>query len=159
MAPSALIVCLGNICRSPMGEAVLSHVAKQRGIDLTVDSAGTAGYHVGEEPDERTVSTCRKHNIPINHEARQVTREDFDAFTYILASDESNLRNLESMRPKGSKAVVKLWGSYVDNKAIADPYYGGMNGFETVYQQCVRYSNALLDEMEGKSTTEKSSNL
>ncbi|KAI0348520.1 phosphotyrosine protein phosphatase [Trametopsis cervina] len=150
MAPSALVVCLGNICRSPMGEAVLRHVAKERGVDLTVDSAGTAGYHIGEEPDERTVATCRKHNVPIEHEARQVSTQDFHTFTYILASDESNLRNLERVRPANSKAIVKLWGSFVDNKPIADPYYGGIGGFEKVYEQCIRYSNALLDEIEGK---------
>ncbi|KAI0094785.1 phosphotyrosine protein phosphatase [Irpex rosettiformis] len=159
MAPSALIVCLGNICRSPMGEAVLRHVAKERGVDLTVDSAGTAAYHTGEEPDERTVATCRKHNVPIQHEARQVTKQDFDAFTYVLASDEANLRNLERIRPASSKAVLKLWGSYVDNRSIPDPYYGGINGFEKVYEQCVRYSNALLDEIQSKASTDQSSNL
>lgn len=97
--------------------------------------------------------------MPIEHEARQVSREDFKKFTYILASDEQNLRNLERIKPADSTATVRLWGSYVDDKAIADPYYGGLNGFETVYQQCIRYSNALLDEIEGKDVSKKSSNL
>ncbi|KAI0076236.1 phosphotyrosine protein phosphatase [Panus rudis PR-1116 ss-1] len=156
---SVLVVCLGNICRSPMGEAVLKHVAKQRGIDLKVDSAGTAGYHVGEEPDDRTVATCRKHGVPIKHEARQVQAEDFRTFTHILASDEQNLRNLNRMKPRDATAEVRLFGSYVDNQQIPDPYYGGINGFEQVYQQCVRYSNAFLDEVFGKNTTESNSNL
>ncbi|KAH8099426.1 phosphotyrosine protein phosphatase [Cristinia sonorae] len=164
MAPSALVVCLGNICRSPMGEAVLQHVAKQRGIDMVVDSAGTAGYHVGEEPDERTVATCRKYGVPIDSLARQVSAEDFRRFTHILASDENNLRNLERMKPKDATAEVRLFGSYDDGKAIADPYYGGIGGFERCYQQCVRYSNAFLDEVVGKESkasddTQQSSSL
>lgn len=134
-----------------MGEAVLKHVAKERGIDIHVESAGTAGYHVGEEPDDRTVAVCKKHGVPINHEARQVSAEDFKKFTHILASDEANLRALERMKPKDATAEVRLWGSYADNKAIADPYYGGMNGFEQVYKQCVEYSNAFLDQVVGNA--------
>lgn len=64
--------------------------------------------------------------MPIRHEARQVSQEDFRRFTHILASDEANLRNLDRMKPKDATATVRLWGSYVDDKAIADPYYGGM---------------------------------
>ncbi|KAJ3541970.1 hypothetical protein NM688_g6022 [Phlebia brevispora] len=150
--PSALVVCLGNICRSPMGEAVLKHVAKQRGIDMEVDSAGTAAYHVGEDPDERTVATCRKYKVPINHAARQVSKEDFRRFTHILASDEANLRNLNRMKPRGATAEVRLWGSYDDDNQIEDPYYGGLNGFEKAYEQCTRYSNAFLDEVFGKES-------
>ncbi|KII93789.1 hypothetical protein PLICRDRAFT_49806 [Plicaturopsis crispa FD-325 SS-3] len=152
MAVSVLVVCLGNICRSPMGEAVLKDIATKRGhSDITVASAGTAGYHVGEEPDERTTATCKKHNVPISHEAQQVSPSDFVTYTHILASDEANLRSLEKMKPKNCTAVVKLWGSYLDNKPIPDPYYGGLNGFEQVYEQCVRLSNAFLDDVFGKA--------
>ncbi|KZT37408.1 LMWPc-domain-containing protein [Sistotremastrum suecicum HHB10207 ss-3] len=158
MPTSVLIVCLGNICRSPMGEAVLKEVAKQRGLDVSVQSAGTAGYHVGEEPDERlvrylnrTVATCKKHNIPINHEAQQVGREDFRTFDYILGSDANNVRDLERLKPKDAKATVALWGSFDDGRPIADPYYGGIDGFERCYQQCVRYSNAFLDQAFGEA--------
>lgn len=150
MAISVLVVCLGNICRSPMGEAVLKHVAEQRGIDIHVDSAGTAAYHVGEDPDDRTIATCRKHKISIKHKARKVKKEDFTDFTHILASDESNLSNLEYMKPDVSTAEVRLWGSYLDGKPIGDPYYGGQDGFEEVYQQCVKYSNAFLDAVTEK---------
>ncbi|VDC01887.1 unnamed protein product [Peniophora sp. CBMAI 1063] len=150
--PKVLVVCLGNICRSPMGEAVLRHVAKERGVQIEVDSCGTAGYHIGEEPDERTVSTCRKYNVPIEHEARQVHRQDFYRFTHLLASDENNLRNLNSIRPKDATAEVKLWGSYLDGKPIADPYYGGINGFEKVYDQCTKLSHAFLDSLSSPSS-------
>ncbi|KAI8981253.1 phosphotyrosine protein phosphatase [Trametes punicea] len=150
--PSVLVVCLGNICRSPMGEAVLRHVAKERGIDLTVDSAGTSNYHIGEDPDDRTVATCRKFKVPIKHAARQVQPEDFRQFTHILAADEANLRSLNRMKPRDATAEVRLWGSYLDNEPIGDPYYGGMKDFEEVYHQCVKLSNAFLDEVIGQST-------
>ncbi|PIL31559.1 hypothetical protein GSI_06261 [Ganoderma sinense ZZ0214-1] len=149
---SVLVVCLGNICRSPMGEAVLKHVAKERGLDVTVDSAGTSGYHIGEDPDDRTVAVCKKHNVPIKHAGRQVQQSDFKRFTHILASDESNLRNLERVKPHDATAEIRLWGSYLDNKPIPDPYYGGASGFDKVYDQCVRLSNAFLDEVLGAST-------
>ncbi|KAF8203833.1 low molecular weight phosphotyrosine protein phosphatase [Pholiota molesta] len=148
----ALVVCLGNICRSPMGEAVLKDIASKRGIDIAVDSCGTAGYHVGEEPDERTVATCRKHNVPIDSLARQISTSDFVRFTHILAADENNLRHLQSMQPPNATAEVRLWGSYLDNKAIPDPYYGGM-WLRKVFQQCVRLSNAFLDEVAGKANS------
>jgi len=151
--PKVLIVCWGNICRSPMGEAVLRHVAAERGVSIEVDSAGTAGYHVGEEPDERTTATCRKFNVPIQHEARQVSREDFYKFTHLLAADESNLRNLNAMKPRDAQAEVKLWGSFLDGKPIADPYYGGIKGFEQTYRQCVALSNAFLDSLQKVTNT------
>jgi low molecular weight phosphotyrosine protein phosphatase len=143
-----------------MGEAVLKDVALKRGLDITVESAGTAGYHVGEEPDERTVAVCKKHNVPIDSFARQVKTSDFVQFTHILAADESNLRHLNNMMPTNSTAEVRLWGSYLDNKPIPDPYYGGVAGFEKVFQQCVFLSNAFLDgvtkETISKETTEHS---
>ncbi|KAJ4485972.1 phosphotyrosine protein phosphatase [Lentinula aciculospora] len=135
-----LIVC--NICRSPMGEAVLRNVAQKRGLsDIVVDSCGTAAYHAGEGPDDR------RHKIHIEHNARQIQTSDFTEFTHILAADESNLRNLERAKPKGATAEVRLWGSYLDHRPIADPYYGGMHGFEQVYQQCLSLSNAFLDHV------------
>ncbi|KAF9502551.1 phosphotyrosine protein phosphatase [Pleurotus eryngii] len=146
-----LVVCLGNICRSPMGEAVLADVAARRGIDIEVASAGTAGYHVGEELDERTVATCKKHGVAISHEAQQVSTSDFTRYTHILAADETNLRNLMKIKPKSATAEVRLWGSYLDNKPIPDPYYGGIRGFENVYDQCTRLAIAFLDEVMGNS--------
>ncbi|GAA5924158.1 tyrosine protein phosphatase LTP1 [Sporobolomyces koalae] len=147
--PKVLMCCLGNICRSPMAEAVLQDVVNKRGLkDFQVDSCGTAGYHVGEEPDERTTSVCRKHGVPINSTARQLQRSDFDKFDYILAMDAwGNLKNIQKVQPKGSKAKVALFGSFDDGKDIEDPYYGGKDGFEKTYEQCVRYSEALLKEM------------
>lgn len=147
-----LVVCLGNICRSPMGEAVLRRVAEERGIQIEVDSCGTAGYHAGDDPDNRTLSTCMKHDTPIHHRARQIKSSDFMTFTHILASDQSNLGRLRDFQPKNSTAQVRLWGSYLDGEPIPDPYYGGIDGFEKVYQQCNALSVAFLDQVTAKDT-------
>ncbi|OAV87105.1 hypothetical protein PTTG_29573 [Puccinia triticina 1-1 BBBD Race 1] len=104
---SVLFVCLGNICRSPMAEAVFAHLVALNGLQHrfeTIASAGTAAYHVDEEPDPRTVAVCKRHNVPVNSVAQQVQLSDFDTFDYILAMDTSNLRNLREMQPPQSKA-------------------------------------------------------
>ncbi|KAK0506279.1 phosphotyrosine protein phosphatase [Armillaria luteobubalina] len=145
-----LIVCLGNICRSPMGEAVMRDIAKQRGHDIVLDSAGTGAYHEGEDPDDRAVATCQKHKIPISHAARKVRTSDYTAFTHILAADGNNLNSLRRNAPRNATATIRLWGSYLEsNLPISDPYYGGNSGFERVYQQCVALSNAFLDDVFG----------
>ncbi|KAG8764195.1 hypothetical protein FRC11_000049 [Ceratobasidium sp. 423] len=138
-----------------MGHAVLEHEAKKRGLLVVVNSAGTGAYHIGKTPDGRTIETCKKaypsaYSVPINHRARVVESSDFKTFDYILASDNANLSNLKSMAPKDSTATIALFGSYEDNKPVADPYYGDINGFEKAYDQCVRYSNGFLDRVFGK---------
>jgi len=130
-----------------MGEAVLRDVAGKRGIAITVDSCGTSNYHLGEDPDERTMEVCVKSDVQISHQARQISKSDFTKFSYILAADGSNLRNLERIKPEDSTAQVQLWGSYLDGKPIPDPYYGGKDGFQEVYQQCVALSDAFLDQV------------
>jgi len=135
-----------------MGEAVLAHVAKERGIDIHVESAGTAGYHVDEEPDERTVAICKKYKVPIDHTAQQVRPRHFREFDYILGSDTANMNALARIKPADSTADVRLWGDWDDGKQIADPYYGGIGGFETCFEQCQKYSNAFLDALVAKQT-------
>jgi low molecular weight phosphotyrosine protein phosphatase len=135
-----------------MGEAVLKHEATKRGIDIDVDSAGTGAYHVGEDPDYRTISTCKKYKIPISHSARQVKKADFSKFQYILAADESNLRNLLAKKPTEGTATVRLWGSYtLDNEPISDPYYGEIDAFERCFEECTKLSTAFLDEVVCKN--------
>lgn len=133
-----------------MGEAVLRHEAQKRGVNIKVDSAGTTNYHAGDDPDHRTIETCKKHKVPIHHSARQVEESDFKDFQYILAADGSNLRNLQRIEPSDSSAELRLWGSYLDNKPIADPYYGDIDGFKQCFEQCTKLSNAFLDEVVGK---------
>jgi len=138
-----LIVCTGNTCRSPMGQAVMQNEAKKKGLAIFTDSAGTAA-HGGGEPNARTVSTCKKHEVPINHVSRAVVGDDFNSFDWILASDQTNLAKLNHMAPKSSKAKITLFGSFDDNEPIQDPYWGGIDDYETTYEQCVRYSNAFF---------------
>ncbi|KAJ1813341.1 Low molecular weight phosphotyrosine protein phosphatase [Coemansia sp. RSA 2599] len=147
-----LFVCLGNICRSPMAEAVFAHTVKQRGLHdrFVIDSAGTAGYHAGDTPDRRSAATCKRHGVPVNHRARQVQKSDFGTFDYILCMDRSNLADLESMRPRGSKAQVSLFGAYDEEQPgsfIEDPYYGGNEGFEVNFQQVARCSDGFLKSL------------
>ncbi|TIB74735.1 LMWPc-domain-containing protein [Wallemia mellicola] len=110
-----------------MAEGVLTHLKDQNNLPIYVESAGTAAYHEGEYADDRTIATLQKHGIPMNSLARKVRQNDFQEFDYILAMDGSNLSNLLRIAPKNCKADIKLFGSYLDGKAIQDPYYGGQS--------------------------------
>ncbi|KAI9599484.1 phosphotyrosine protein phosphatase I superfamily [Syncephalis fuscata] len=149
--PSVLFVCLGNICRSPMAEAVFAHAVSERGLadQFTIDSAGTSGWHIGESPDPRSVGCCRRHNVPVKHAARQVVKDDFIQFDYIFCMDESNLSNLMKIKPQGAHAVVKLFGDFdpKGERIIEDPYYGGEDGFEHNFNQVLRCSIAFLQTL------------
>ncbi|KAJ7071171.1 phosphotyrosine protein phosphatase [Mycena amicta] len=138
-----LVVCLGNICRSPMGEAVLRFAAKERGIRIEVDSCGTAGYHVGDDPDDTWVHV---RHVDGRGSLRR-NRSDFIEFTHILASDDSNLRDIKRVMPPNATAEVRLWGSYLDGNSIPDPWYGSLSGFERVFEQCTALSKAFLDQL------------
>ncbi|KAJ3413064.1 DEAD-box ATP-dependent RNA helicase [Chytridiales sp. JEL 0842] len=152
MPVSVLFVCLGNICRSPMAEAVFTHIVSKNGLDAhfsRIDSAGTAGYHVGDAPDTRSAKTCRAHGVPVNHKGQKVSNEHFASFDYMLCMDDSNLSNLMEKKPKGSKTIVKLFGEFdpQGERVIEDPYYGGIDGFEHNFQQVVRASVGFLKSL------------
>ncbi|KAI9620987.1 hypothetical protein KEM48_007916 [Puccinia striiformis f. sp. tritici PST-130] len=159
---SVLFVCLGNICRSPMAQAVFTHLVILNGLEdrfETIASAGTAGYHIGDKPDSRTISTCKKNGVPVNSFAQQVKSSDFDNFDYILAMDSSNLRNLIQIKPRQSTATVKLFGEFGDGKIVKDPSWSQyqqcififitieQEGFEYDFKQCVDYSLGLLKSL------------
>ncbi|KAI3402694.1 stp1 [Candida oxycetoniae] len=148
---SVAFVCLGNICRSPMAEAVFRHKVKELGYSYyfkTIDSFGTTRWHTGESPDARTVQTCRKNGVPIEHQAQEISLKDFDRFDYILAMDETNLRDLRQMQPIYSDSIVELFGKWRSNsqfnKVVGDPYYGGISGFEYNFQQLGHFSEEFL---------------
>lgn len=132
-----LMVCLGNICRSPLAEGILQ--SKINSKDIYVDSAGTAAYHVGNLPDDRSIAVAKKYGIDItNQRARKFVVEDFDKFDFIYAMDESNCQNILSLaRNNEDKTKVHLIlneSSPVQNSSVPDPYYGGNDGFESVFQ-------------------------
>ena len=131
------MVCLGNICRSPLAEGILQ--SKINSDTIFVDSAGTGAYHVGNLPDERSIEVARKYGINItNQRARKFTLKDFDNFDFIYPMDESNYRNIIALaRNTADKAKVKMILNEVypnENASVPDPYYGGKQGFENVYK-------------------------
>ena len=150
---SILVVCTGNICRSPTGEGVLRVKAKARGLDKAVQvaSAGTHDYHVGEAPDARSMRHAIKRGYDLSAQrAQQVTLEHFEQFDYILAMDRSHLRILKALAPANSRAKI---GLYLDRSQtwksadVPDPYYGGPEGFEHVLDMVEEAADAWLDAM------------
>lgn len=153
---SVAFVCLGNICRSPMAEAVFKHKVSEFGLGdhfVKIDSFGTAGYHVGETPDSRSSSTCKKHGVPVSHRAQKLSAQHFHEFDFLIGMDESNLYNIERIQPRGSKAKVKLFGDYNTdgkfNKIVDDPYYGGTDGFEYNFKQVSYFAEEFLKQELG----------
>ncbi len=133
------MVCLGNICRSPLAEGILQHKINKKGVSVKVDSAGTAAYHVGEPPDCRSQEVARKNGIDLsNQRARKFSTADFDRFDKIYAMDRSNYRDLLGMaRNQNDKEKVEMILNVVypgENRQVPDPYYGGNDGFEQVFR-------------------------
>ncbi|KAM7367892.1 hypothetical protein PAMP_014159 [Pampus punctatissimus] len=149
---SVLFVCLGNICRSPIAEAVFRKMATDAGVvdKWVIDSGATSDWNIGSSPDTRGLACLRKHDIETSHRAQQVTKEDFISFEFILCMDESNLSDLnrKAKSVKNSRAKIELLGSYDPQKQliIKDPYYGSDEDFEKVYEQCVRCCKAFLEK-------------
>lgn len=152
-----LFVCLGNICRSPLAEAVFRALAERDGLAdrFDIDSAGTSNYHTGEAPDPRTVDVANRHGMRVEHVARQVTARDLDRFDYVLAMDRENVRKLE--RATGGhtgRAEVRLLRSFDaeagEDLEVPDPYFGGPRGFEEVHAMVERACRGLLDHIRAE---------
>ncbi len=147
---SVLFVCLGNICRSPSAEAVFRHKANLRGMELTIDSAGTMGYHTGCPPDPRSIAAGEARGYSFEGLAcRRVEESDFVDFDYIIAMDEDNVTQLLKVCPEGMEQKVHLFLSFIDDEetVVPDPYYGGKRGFEYVLDLIEKASDALLDRI------------
>lgn len=143
------MVCLGNICRSPMAEGILRSHIERAGLKAIVDSAGTSGYHAGEAPDFRAVRTLQKKGIDISGlSARQFTVGDFDLFDLIYVMDTSNYMNVLSLaRNEEDKKKVHLIMNEVSpdrNQSVPDPYYGGIEGFEEVFNMLDKASTVII---------------
>ncbi|MEM7513106.1 MAG: low molecular weight protein-tyrosine-phosphatase [Bacteroidota bacterium] len=147
-----LFVCLGNICRSPMAEGLFKHKVAQSGLSdfFDIDSCGTGAWHAGESADARMRKTAQKHGIQLTSTARQVQTTDFSRFDYIIPMDDSNLINLQSFVSRMNNAnatLVKMrfFDSEAPNEDVPDPYYGGVDGFEDVYNILERSTQAFLE--------------
>jgi len=145
---NVLFVCLGNICRSPMADGVFQNMVAEAGLSaqIHVDSAGTAGYHVGETAHSGTLKTLKKHGINYTSRSRQLHHQDFDKFDYILAMDEDNLASIRSSLASNNQATVRLFLDYADGqktREVPDPYYNGR--FDEVYDLVLAGSKGLLE--------------
>jgi protein-tyrosine phosphatase len=150
------MVCLGNICRSPMAEGILRHKLESRGLQVTVDSAGTGAWHAGENPDRRAIATAKKFGIDISGLiARKFSPDDFDKFDFIYVMDMSNLRDvLAAARTEEDKKKVMLLLSNdaaPGNLEVPDPWYGGDEGFTDVFRMMDKACDMIVDKLAHRS--------
>ena len=147
-----LLVCVGNICRSPMAEGILRHLTNMENFPLEADSAGTADYHTGEAPDRRAVDACADSGIDISPlRARQLVHADFYCFDWILAMDRNNLRHVQGMAPLEHACRVGLFldpgGRHpVEERSVPDPYYGRADAFHQCFQTLYSGARILLGQ-------------
>lgn len=155
-----LMVCLGNICRSPVAEGILRHKAAEQNLPIVVDSAGTSDYHCGECPDQRSMKSAKSFGIDISDlKARQFSVDDFDRFDLILVMDTSNYSNVLKMaRNEEDRAKVKMILDYSHpgkNMSVPDPYFGGEHGFTNVFNLLDRACDAIIEQYLKESRKEK----
>lgn len=147
------MVCLGNICRSPLAEGVLRYKLELKGLHhIRVDSAGTSGYHIGDPPDPRSAKNAKSHGIDISKlRGRQFGLDDFDEFDFIYVMDSSNYQNVlrlarnDSDREKVDFLLNARWPG--KNMAVPDPYYGGADGFEKVFLLVEEACDAIVEKI------------
>ena len=156
---AVLFVCLGNICRSPTAHAVFQHIVNAQGLGskIQVDSAGTGDWHLGHAPDTRSTATADERGYDLSDlRSRLVTRADFTLFDYIIAMDNSNLSDLQVMRPSEFSGELELFLNYTTkdrysgHTEVPDPYLGGAEGFELVLEMIEDASLGLLDHIKAQ---------
>ena len=152
---SVLFVCLGNICRSPAAEALFRKKIKEEGLEdrFLVDSAGTGSWHVGKKADARMRSAAKDRNIDITSKARQINKSDFQKFNYILTMDDSNYKNVTSLKNREKYSdkciVIKIqeFANTFHEREVPDPYFGGDEGFDNVLDILTDSINGFLDHI------------
>jgi protein-tyrosine phosphatase len=148
-----LFVCMGNICRSPTAEGVLRHVAQTRGLaaDITVDSAGTIGFHAGQPPDKRAVLYAAKRGYDLTQiRAREVNQPDYEGFDYLLAMDKQNIAWLKKQIPNEYAHKLQLFLNFSEKykgRDMPDPYYGNAQGFDTVLDMIEDGVDGLIEHL------------
>lgn len=149
-----VFVCLGNICRSPTAEGIFIHKVKEAGLEnyFYIDSAGTSAYHIGESANSKSQATANKHGIHLPSKARRFEYADLEEFDLILAMDSENLSNIKQLDRKNRfEHKIKMMRAFdptPDTGEVPDPYYGGLQGFENVFQVLERSCDALLEELQ-----------
>ncbi|WP_233863078.1 low molecular weight protein-tyrosine-phosphatase [Paraburkholderia adhaesiva] len=152
---SVCFVCLGNICRSPTAEAVMLHLVEEAGLaaHIGVDSAGTGDWHIGEAPDARAQRAGGRRGYDLTPlRARQIGADDFQRFDFVVAMDEANMSALQDVCPASMRHKIRLlmeFAPQLGTRVVADPYFGGEAGFETVLDQCEAACAGLLAAMRG----------
>ncbi|MFC2187868.1 low molecular weight protein-tyrosine-phosphatase [Fulvivirgaceae bacterium LMO-SS25] len=156
-----LFVCLGNICRSPLAEAIFSEKLKRKELtnQITVDSCGTSNFHIGQQPDPRTIEITNHYNITISHKARQLMPNDLAHFDYIIAMDRQNAANITKMAHQHKADTEKIFfmrnfDEQQDDINVPDPYFGGMDGFHEVYEILDRSCEKLIMHILQKESKE-----
>jgi protein-tyrosine phosphatase len=144
-----LFVCLGNICRSPLAEAVFRHQVREQGLEdrFQIDSAGTSGYHQGAPPDRRSTETARRRGVELAGRSRMVSPDDLRRFDYVIAMDAENEADLRELLASGGGARVhrlREWDPQPGDGDVPDPYYGGARGFDDVHDIVERASAGFL---------------
>jgi len=144
-----LMVCLGNICRSPLAKGILESLVNPEQVE--VDSAGTGDYHIGSLPDDRSIEVAKKNGLDITDQrGRQFTADDFKRFDYILAMDNYNYEDIVALASTDDdKKKVKLILNYAvpdENLDVPDPYFGGKSGFDDVYDMLIKACRNFVDK-------------
>ena len=151
MKIKVLFVCLGNICRSPLAMNLFRHAVKERNLTsyFEIDSCGTSDYHIGDSPDSRTIANASKNGLHIEHKARQLVSEDLERFDYVIAMDKSNLQNILKLDPSGRHRdkihLMRDFDPIEKGTEVPDPFFGGDEGFQNVFQILKRSVNHFLD--------------
>ena len=150
-----LFVCLGNICRSPLAEAIFNQLIRERGLEqeIACNSAGTGDWHIGEPPDPRTQEVARRYQVPLQHQGRQFASVDFATYDYIVAMDRKNRSNIQawaSATESSSYQLVLLreFDEPPGERDVPDPYWGGEQGFDDMYHQLRRCCINLLSHIQ-----------
>ncbi len=149
---NVLFVCLGNICRSPLAEGIFRQRVNEKGLSgrFVIDSCGTAAYHIGKHPDSRSVANAKRNGVRYDHCARKFEGKDFIDFDFIIPMDDANYEDVVSLRPKGAKAKVfkmRYFDTLEINRDVPDPYYGGEQGFQEVFEILDRSVANLINRL------------